>query len=188
MSTTPAPASHAPAPADQSVTGTDDAALSLDARLAATEAAMTLRLEEAAVAHEVRTAHIATDPLNLADVITVPDALPHPPATAPHPHRSRAAAVLERAQHRMETAGWCAGALTDASGATCMMGAIRAEAGGDPGLEADALAVLRDALARRFGTDADAISVPEVNDRQSNGRFPARMLGEAAGLADARGL
>lgn len=186
--TTPAPAPHAPAPADQSATGTGtDAVLSLDARLAATEAAMTLRLEEAAVAHEVRTAHIATDVFDLADVVTVPDALPRLPATTPH-HRSRIATVLERAQHRMETAGWCAGALTDASGATCWMGAILAEASGDQALAADALDVLRDALARRFGTDADDISVPEVNDRQRDGRFPVRMLGEAAGLADARGL
>lgn len=187
MSASPAPASHAPAPADQPSTGTDTE-LSLDARLAATEAAMTLRLEEAAVAHEVRTAHITTDPINLADVITVPDALPRLPATAPHPYRTRAAAVLARAQHRMETQGWCAGALTDASGATCMMGAIRAEAGGDRSLEADALDLLRETLARRFGTDPGDISVPDVNDRQRNGRLPARMLGEAAGLADARGL
>lgn len=187
MSTTPAPASHAPAPADQPSTG-PDTTLSLDARLAATEAAMTLRLEEAAVAHEVRTAHLSTDPVDLADVITVPDALPRLPATTPHPYPSRAAAVLARAQHRMETNGWCAGALTDASGATCMMGAIRAEAGGDRSLEADALAILREALARRVGTHPDDISVPDVNDRQGNGRFPARMLGEAAHLADARGL
>ncbi|MFJ9729262.1 hypothetical protein ACIRP3_41620 [Streptomyces sp. NPDC101209] len=187
MPTTPATAPHAPAPADQPSTGTG-AALSLDARLAATEAAMTVRLEEAAVAHEVRTAHLSSDPVDLADVITVPEALPRLPALAPHTYPTPAAAVLARAQHRMENRGWCAGALTDASGATCMMGAIRAEAGGDRGLEAHALALLRDVIGRRFAADPDDVSVPNVNDRQRDGRLPARMLGEAAGLADARGL
>ncbi|MEV7076647.1 hypothetical protein [Streptomyces sp. NPDC093990] len=189
MPTTPAPAPHALAPADQPPAGTGTgAALSLDARLAAIDAAMTVRLEEAAVAHEVRTAHLSTDPVDLADVITVPEALPRLPALAPHTYATPAAAVLARAQHHMGTRGWCAGALTDADGATCMMGAIRAQAGGDRGLEADALALLRDVIGRRFAADPDDISVPDVNDHQRDGRLPVRMLGEAAGLADARGL
>ncbi|MPY37849.1 hypothetical protein FNH09_43565 [Streptomyces adustus] len=149
---------------------------------------MTVRLDEAAVAYEVRTAHIHTDPVSLTDVVTVPDALPDThttPAASPATYRTPVAALLERAQHRMTVGGWCSGALTDASGATCMMGAIRAEAGGSHNLEADALAVLRDALNRRFGGD---ISVPDFNDAHGSGRVPARMLGEAASLADARQL
>ncbi|MFJ9635029.1 hypothetical protein ACIRU8_45790 [Streptomyces sp. NPDC101175] len=160
--------------------------LSLDARLAAVDAAMTVRLEIAAVAHEVRTAHIDTVPVDLADVVTVPDTLPHTtPAPPPTTYRTPVAALLERAQHRMTSGGWCAGALTDESGAVCMMGAIRAEAGGNDALESSALAVVREALTRRFGGD---ISVPDFNDAHGSGRIPGRMLGEAASVADARGL
>ncbi|MEV8106342.1 hypothetical protein [Streptomyces sp. NPDC088135] len=81
---------------------------------AAIDAAMTLHLEEAAVAHEVRTAHLTIDPIGLADVITVP----LPP-------------LLERAHHRLQTAGWCAGSLTDDDAAVCLIVAIQEEADGD---------------------------------------------------------
>ncbi|WP_406190577.1 hypothetical protein OG331_51225 [Streptomyces sp. NBC_01017] len=67
-----------------------------------------------------------------------------------------------------------------------MLGAIRAEARGDSGLEADAAAVLLDAIRRRFGADVD--SVPSFNDAHGSGRVPLRMVDQAAGLADARGL
>ncbi|MFE2587307.1 hypothetical protein [Streptomyces sp. NPDC059378] len=187
MSAIPAPARPAPAPAAHREAGPGEP-LSLEARLAAIDAAMTVRLDEAAVAHEVRTAHIHIDPVDLTDVVTVPDSLRGPHVSPPAPpatYRTPVAALLERAQHRMTVGGWCSGALTDASGATCMMGAVRAEAGGSHSLEADALAVLRDALHRRFGGD---ISVPDFNDAHGTGRIPARMLGEAASLADARGL
>ncbi|MEU0054668.1 hypothetical protein [Streptomyces sp. NPDC006309] len=156
--------------------------LSLDARLAAVEAAMTVRLEEAAVAHEVRTAHIHTDPINLADVITVPLT----PTLQPPQHATPVAALLERARARMEADGWCAGALTDESGAVCLLGAIRKEAGGDRGLEADAASVVLDAIRRRFGDHVE--SVPAFNDAHGTGRVPVRVLGEAALMADARGL
>uniref|UniRef100_UPI003F49AE06 DUF6197 family protein n=1 Tax=Streptomyces achromogenes TaxID=67255 RepID=UPI003F49AE06 len=168
------PTTPTPAPADGD-------RLSLDARLAAVEAAMTVKLDEAAVAHEVRTAHIDTAPLDLADVITAP-LTPAPPQTYTTP----VATLLERAHHRMETGGWCAGALADEDGAHCMLGAIRKEAGGDRGLEADAVSVVLDAIRRRFGGDVD--SVPSFNDAHGTGRIPMRMLGEAASMADARGL
>ncbi|KAB2977496.1 hypothetical protein F8R89_01110 [Streptomyces sp. SS1-1] len=158
--------------------------MSLDARLAAAEAAMTVRLDEAAVAHEVRTAHIDTTPVDLADVITVPLT----PTLQPQPQQLPAtpvAALLERARARMEADGWCAGALTDDSGAVCLLGAIRKEASGDRGLEADAASVVLDAIRRRFGDHVD--SVPSFNDAHGSGRIPARMLGEAASMADAQG-
>ncbi|WSQ14875.1 hypothetical protein OG604_48145 [Streptomyces sp. NBC_01231] len=186
---TPTSAPAPPASRTASTTTTPHS-LGLEARLAAVEAAMTVRLDEAAVAYEVRTAHISTTPVDLADVITVPSALPDwqtAPATPPATYRTPVAALLDRAQHRMTVGGWCSGALTDPNGAVCMMGAIRAEAAGDRGLEADALSILRDALQRRFGSDSDGISVPDFNDAHGSGRQPARMLGEAASLADARG-
>lgn len=152
--------------------------------MAAVEAAMTLCLEEAAVAYEVRAAHIPTDPVDLADVVTVPP----PPAPAPPPrtYTTPVAALLERAHHRMQTGGWCAGAAVDPTGAVCLIGALRAASGGDRGLEADAARILTDAIRRRFGDDAGSLAA--FNDRHSSGRIPARMLHDAASLADARGL
>jgi hypothetical protein len=67
-----------------------------------------------------------------------------------------------------------------------MLGAIRAEAGGDRGLEASAAAVLLDAIRRTFGDHVD--SVPSFNDAYGSGRIPIRMVGQAADLADARGV
>ncbi|MFJ9351748.1 hypothetical protein [Streptomyces sp. NPDC101237] len=175
----------ATAPLPPAAPAADTADPGLEARLAARLADMTVRLEVAAVAHEVRTAHLSTDPVDLADVITTPYAPVTAPAAMPPPtYRTPVAALLERAQHRMETAGWCTGALTDAFGAVCLMGAIRIEARGDAGLAADAEEVLLDAIRREFGDDVP--SVPWFNDRQRNGRVPARMLGRAAGLADTR--
>ncbi|MEU5713988.1 DUF6197 family protein [Streptomyces flaveolus] len=182
LHTAPADRTDQTGPAASPATGD---CLSLDARLAAVEAAMTVKLDEAAVAHEVRTAHIHTEPADLADVITVPlTPTLQPPPT--HTTTTPVAALLERAHARMETDGWCAGALNDENGAVCLLGAIRKEAGGDRGLEADAASVVLDAIRRRFGDDVD--SVPSFNDAHGSGRIPLRMLGEAASMADARGL
>ncbi|MGW0143641.1 DUF6197 family protein [Streptomyces calvus] len=177
LHTTPAQADQRPCPAPAD-------ALTLDARLAAVEAAMTVTLDQAAVAHEVRTAYLNTAPVDLADVVTVPltPTPPPPPRTYPTP----VAALLERARHRMEARGWCAGTAVDEAGAVCLIGAIRAEAGTEAGLAADAASVLLDAIRRRFGDHID--SVPAFNDTCSSGRSPARMLGEAAAMAEARGL
>ncbi|MDO0924133.1 hypothetical protein QQY24_01365 [Streptomyces sp. TG1A-8] len=174
----------APAPPASAAPGADGAVLSLEARLAAVEAAMTVRLDEAAVAHEVRTAHIDTAPVDLADVITVP--LTAAPQAAPRTYATPVAALLERARHRMETGGWCAGVAADENGAVCLIGAIRAEAGGNRALEADAARTVLNAIRRRFGTHID--SVPAFNDSFGSGHTPVRMLGEAASMADAQGL
>ncbi|MFJ5730966.1 DUF6197 family protein [Streptomyces paradoxus] len=143
---------------------------------------MTARLDEAAVAYEVNTAHIPTEPVDLADVVTVPLTLTlQPPESYPTP----VAALLQRAHHRLLTGGWCSGALVDADGARCMLGAIRAEARGDSGLEASAASVLLDAIRRNFG---GVDSVPSSNDAHGSARVPLHMLDRAAGLADARCL
>ncbi|MFD9389503.1 hypothetical protein ACFWBB_01800 [Streptomyces sp. NPDC060000] len=181
MPASPRPATAPPQPAAR-VTPAPAVTLGLEARLAAVDAAMTLRLEEAAVAHEVRTAHLAVDPIGLADVITVP-LTPTPEPPAPATYRTPAAALLERAHHRMQAAGWCAGTLADDDGAVCLIGALRAEADGDQDLVVDASAILLEAIQRKFHDE----SVPAFNDRQHSGAVPARMLLEAAGLADARG-
>ncbi|MFE6129724.1 hypothetical protein ACFQ6Q_15865 [Streptomyces sp. NPDC056437] len=171
----PAPTTAAPAPPTE---------LSLEERRTLTDVAMTARLAEAAVAYEVNTAHIETEPVDLADVVTVP--LTPTLQPAPEPYPTPVAALLQRAHHRLLTSGWCSGALVDEDGARCMLGAIRIEARGDSSLEADAAAVLLDALRRTFGDGVD--SVPSFNDAHGSGRTPVRMVDQAAGLADARSI
>lgn len=168
----PAQSTQAPAP---------PAELSLEERLTLATTAITMRLDEAAVAYEVSTAHIATDPV---DVVTVPlnPTLPPQGPTYPTP----VAALLQRAHHRLLTGGWCTGALRDEEGAACLYGAINAEARSDQSLEADAAAVLLEAIRRLFGDDVD--SVPAFNDAFQSGCIPVRMLDQAARLADARGI
>lgn len=161
--------------------------LSLEERLALVEAAMTVRLDTAAVAYEVNTAHLATEPVDLADVVTGPT---EPGETGARPlpelYPTPVAALLQRAHHRLLTGGWCTGTLVDTDGARCLYGAIHAEAGGNQRLESDALDVLLDAIRRQFGDSV--ASVPTFNDAFGSPRVPLRLLGQAAVLADARGL
>lgn len=181
----PSPAVDHPTPTIQaSADVAPPAELSLEERLKFIVAAMTVRLDKAAVAYEVNTAHIDTEPVDLADVITIP--VDTGPAPLPDLYPTPVAALLQRAHHRLITGGWCKDVLVDEDGARCMLGAIRAEARGDSGLESSALAVLMDAIHRKFGDDVD--SVPGFNDAWANGRTPIRMVGQAAHLADARGL
>ncbi|MCC3654744.1 hypothetical protein LIX60_25420 [Streptomyces sp. S07_1.15] len=175
---------HPPAPAparDHAAPPVPEAVPDLDARMAATDAAMTVRLELAALALDVDASAPETV-LRLEDVITGPVQLPEPEET---PYPTPAAAALQRAARRLTDGGWCRGALIDAEGARCLYGAVRAEAP-TARAEADALAVLLDAIRRRF---PGAGSVPDANDRcLTDGWAAVRVLGEAARLADARGL
>ncbi|MET9734536.1 hypothetical protein ABZZ79_29020 [Streptomyces sp. NPDC006458] len=176
------PAIDHPAPTTQAAAPPTD--LTLEERLTLVKAAMTARLDEAAVAYEVNTAHIDLEPVDLADVVTGPVDT----GTAPLPdlYPTPVAALLQRAHHRLLTGGWCKDVLVDEDGARCMLGAIRIEARGDSGLEANAAAVLLDAIRRKFGDDVD--SVPSFNDAHGTGRIPIRMVDQAAHLAAARGL
>ncbi|MER5719652.1 hypothetical protein [Streptomyces sp. NPDC002132] len=169
-----APTTAAPAPPK---------ALTLEERLTLINTEMTTRLDEAAVAYEVNTAHIPVEPVNLADVVTGP--VDTGPAPLPDLYPTPVAALLQRAHHRLLTGGWCKDVLVDEDGARCMLGAIRAEARGDSGLEASAASVLLHALRREFG---DVDSVPSFNDAHGSARVPLRMVDQAASLADARGL
>ncbi|MFF5475412.1 hypothetical protein [Streptomyces achromogenes] len=176
-----------PHPAIETATAAAPAApteLSLEERLTLIHTVMSARLDEAAVAYEVNTAHIPTEPFDLADVVTGP--VDTGPAPLPEPYPTPVAALLQRAHHRLVTGGWCKDVLVDEDGARCMLGAIRAEAGGDSNLEASAVAVLLDAIRRQFGDHVD--SVPSFNDVFATGRTPLRMVDQAAHLADARGL
>lgn len=151
--------------------------LDLDARLALTDAAMTLRLNCAAVEFEVNTAHIESEPV-------VVDLVPLAPTLAPAPNLTPIAACLQRAQTILAERGWCTGGLRGEQGAVCVAGAIRAAAT-SRGQADDACAVLLDAIQREFRA---AETVPSWNDQQTSPRVVMRLLGQGADLAASRGI
>ncbi|MEW2553683.1 hypothetical protein AB0957_18350 [Streptomyces zhihengii] len=155
--------------------------LDLDARLAAVDAEMTVRLELAGLALDVDTAH-PSRPLDLVDVVTGPVPLPEPEEA---PYGTPAAATLQRAARRIRTGGWCQGVTVATDGTRCLYGAVHAEAT-STAAEADALDVLLDAIRRNL---PGASSIPDANDRHMTDQAQAvRLLGVAAALAHARGL
>jgi len=153
--------------------------LDLDARLAMVGALMTGRLDEAAVAFEVNTSHIAAAPM---PEITAP--LPLTPTSAPCPYPTPIAATLHRARLRLDIGGWCTGQLWEEQGAACLIGAIRIEAS-SRGEADDACVLLLEAIRRDFPT---AESVPSWNDARTDPRLPARYLERAAELAHSRNM
>ncbi|MFF0588452.1 hypothetical protein ACFYWD_21045 [Streptomyces sp. NPDC003781] len=135
--------------------------LDLDARLALVDAAMTVRLDQAAVAFEVNTAHLpGADPI--PHIVEAP--LPAP-AAAPSPYRTPLADLLYRARLRIETDGWCRDAVFDEAGAVCPIRAIRLEARGDRDLAHDACVALLDAIQGEF---AHAETIPSWNAQQTS--------------------
>ncbi|WP_406227384.1 hypothetical protein [Streptomyces anthocyanicus] len=136
-------------------------ALDLDARLALVEAAMSVRLAEAAVAFEVNTAHLpGADPIpHIAEAPLLE------PAATPSPYRTPLADLLHRARLRIEIDGWCRDAAFDEAGAVCPIQAIRVEARGDRDLAHDACVTLLDAIQDQFG---DAETIPSWNAQQTS--------------------
>ncbi|WP_333758805.1 DUF6197 family protein [Streptomyces sp. ISBFB 2968] len=153
--------------------------LDLDARLALVDAAMSVRLAEAAVAFEVNTAHLpGADPIpHIAEI------LPHQPAAAPSPYRTPLADLLHRARLRIEIDGWCRDAAFDEAGAVCPIQAIRVEARGDRDLAHDACVTLLDAIQDNF---ADAETIPSWNRQQTNVRPVLAAFDRATHRANAR--
>lgn len=155
--------------------------LDLEARMALVGVEMTARLSMAALAMEVNTAHLATEPVDLADVVRGPVATPLLPLT---PYPTPVAALLQRAARRLEQRGWCRGMDTNGDGATCDRGAIRAEAE-SAAQEAAAMDVLLEAIRRRFPA---AATVPSWNDNNRDAQLPIRLMWQAAELANARNI
>ncbi|MEU5900587.1 DUF6197 family protein [Streptomyces venezuelae] len=151
--------------------------IGLETRLALTDAAMTARLAQAAVAFEVNTAHIPTEP---PLEITAP--LPLTPTLQPAVG-TPIAALLHRARHRLEQDGWCRDALHDEDGAICPIRAIRLEAHGDRGLADDACVLLLEAIQRDFTW---AQTIPSWNARQTSIAPVLLAFDRAAQLADTR--
>ncbi|MFB6805458.1 hypothetical protein [Streptomyces sp. NPDC056387] len=89
------------------------------------------------------------------------------------------AALLQRAQRRLEAAGWCRTAATDSTGAMCPLHAIHLEASSDTE-EGEARTLLLRAIRAE---DRTVVSIPHWNSRQSGPAAPIRMLQAAARLA-----
>jgi hypothetical protein len=142
---------------------------------------MTLRLEEAAIAFEVRTANIPG--ADSIPEVTAP--LPLAPApSAPCPYNTPIARTLHRARVRIEADGWCRDNLYDDDGAICPIRAIRLEASGRWEAD-DACVLLLDVIQRDF---ADAETIPSWNAAQTSVGPVLRYFGRVAELAHARGL
>lgn len=153
------------------------AELDFEARLAATDAAMTVRLQETGLAVDVNTAHLPA--VDWTEAVTVPVAAPVDLYPTP------VAALLQRAHARISRAGWCKGYSVDGQGAMCLEWAIHLEARGDMGLEVAGLNHLLDTIRRQFG---DWETVPSWNDAQPDGRAPIRILGESVNTAATSGI
>lgn len=156
--------------------------LDLDARLALLDALMTARLDHAAVAFEVNTAHIEGAEPVPATAVVVPLTPTLPPPVCPY--ETPVAVLLWRARARIERDGWARQLRDDQAMARCPAGAIQIEAstGSD---DASARRTLFEAIQRDF---RDAESIPAWNDAQDGPRLPLLYLDRAAQLAGARDL
>lgn len=156
------------------------AELDLAARLAAIDAAMTVRLDEANVAFGVNTAHLpAAPPVE----ITAP--LPLTPTAAPDPYSTPIAGLLHRARARIAADGWCRDAIFDDAGAVCPIRAIRLEAAGDRRLADDACVLLLDVIQADL---PDVATIPSWNAAQSNVGPVVLAFDRAARIAAGRNL
>ena len=156
------------------------ARLDLEARLALVGAEMTARLDQAAVAFEVNTAHIlGADPI---PEITAPLRLT--PTPAPCPYSTPIASTLHRARIRLEVDGWCRDNLYDESGAICPIRAIRLEAASRREAD-DACVLLLDAIQRDFPS---ADTIPSWNASQTSSAPVLLAFERAAELANSRNI
>ncbi|MFH9574217.1 hypothetical protein ACH4MG_27215 [Streptomyces sp. NPDC017454] len=137
--------------------------LDFDTRLELVGVAMTVRVDQAALAFDVNTAYLpGADPIpHIAESIP----LPLTPAAGPSPYSTPIADLLHRARVRIETFGWCRDALFDESGAICPIRAIRLEAHGDRRIADDACVYLLDRIQADF---AWAETIPSWNAGQTS--------------------
>ncbi|MFE7566229.1 hypothetical protein ACFU76_04585 [Streptomyces sp. NPDC057539] len=148
--------------------------LDLDTRLMLADAAMTVRLDHAALAFEVNTAHL---PAATVEPLTAPPRPTPEPALA-----TPLAACLQRAIRILGERGWTRGHLREEGGAVCAVGAIRAAATSRHQSD-DACALLLGVIEERFTAE----TVPSWNDQQ-NSAAVIRVLGQVADHAAARGI
>jgi len=171
----PAAPEQAPAPAP--------APLGFEVRLAAVDAAMSVRLQEAGLAVDVNTAHLPNVDFDLGDIVRLPASLPGPPEPE---HASPVAAMLQRARRLLDERGWCTGCSRDEQGALCLVGAIQKAARGDRRLEMEGLNLLLEQIRRDLDPNVDTI--PSWNDRQPSARMPLRILDHTTNTAANRDI
>lgn len=145
----------------------------LEQRMALSGPAMDERLNAAGVEASIRAAGHG-----------IPEILVDPLPATPAGYRTPVAALFQRAHQLMAARGWCQRWLTDADGAVCLLGAIRA-AGGSSGDQKRAEDLLLQLVQAEF---PDAQTVSGWNDRQRDGRAPLHMLDAAARHADQRDI
>lgn len=154
--------------------------LDLETRLAAVDAAMAVRLDEANIAFGVNTAYIpAAPPVE----ITAP--LPFTPVAAPDRCTTPIAGLLHRAAARIVRDGWCRDAIFDDAGAVCPIRAIRLEAAGNRRLADDACVLLLDVIQDEL---PDVATIPSWNAAQASAGPVLRALDRAARTATDRNL
>jgi len=147
------------------------AGLDLDARLAAVDAEMTVRLEQASLRHAV----------DATTAETVVDWASDAPAPAPVDlYPTPVAALLLRARARIVAGGWSQDAARTSGGGMCLAELIRAEAH-THAEEGEARLLLRRALG-----GGDPIS--EHNRRLGGSTAAAQVLANAAAMATQQGL
>ena len=158
--------------------------LDLDARLALLNVEMDARLNEAALAFAINTAHIAVaDPI--PDIAEPAPVVPLTPTLAPaaNPYDTPLAALLHRARVHIETHGWLQGGLREDHGTRrCPMGALRIEAIDRRDAD-DACILLLEAIQADFPT---AETLPSWNDAQTSPAPVLLYLDRAAQLAHTR--
>lgn len=156
--------------------------LDLDARLALLDVEMDARLNEAALAFAVNTAHITGADPGLAAVVPLTPTL----TPAASPYDTPLASLLHRARTHIETHGWLQGGLREDHGTRrCPIGAIRIQAASNRHQADDACALLLEAIQRDF---PDTETVPSWNDRQTSPAPVLLYLDRAAQLAADSGI
>ncbi|MFZ3473113.1 DUF6197 family protein [Streptomyces sp. 4.24] len=139
-------------------------ALTFDERLALSPLAMNDRLDLAGLAFDVNTAAI---PVEAPEILTAPA-----PAATPKP--VTVDDVLREARRLITAHGWIRQYVGRAETGYCLIGAIRAAAGGNSRLEDEAETGMLDRIRRQF---PDALSVGAWNDAQCGPAPVLRMLG-----------
>jgi hypothetical protein len=139
------------------------AGLTFDQKLALSLLEMDGRLGSAGLGLDVRTAHI-----EIPEILAAPLSVAH--AAAP----TTVADVLAKAAQLIAAHGWIRRYVGSAQTGYCLIGAIRAAAGGNRKLEDAAEADVLDRIRAQF---PDAISIGSWNDSQSGPGPVLRMLG-----------
>lgn len=139
-------------------------ALTLDGKLALTSLAMDRCFDTASADHAIRTAHI-----DIPEILAAPM-----PGAAPAKAPATVEEVFAEAARLIRTYGWIRGYVGHPGIGYCLIGAIRAAAGGSGPLADQACDAIFDRIRREA---PDALSAGAWNDAQSGPGRVLRILG-----------